>query len=248
LAQSPHWEQQHDREQQKDQEWRRFLLSDNDYDRKDIIISIDDVSAMFSSPSSSAPIGDDDHIINNKNIHNHQGKAIMMKQKRNKVVSFRLSEAEYSRYLSMAKLCYENGLTKGPDIVSYIRLSMECLSRYITSQAEAERSAQKKGEEQQQQLEIKKEGSMEQHDLNNYHAITASSSSRAAAARTNTAMGEQDTRESIARTPTPSPPTPSLLSLHEYFKPVFDEIDNLNKRLDSLIEEENDKAREKKKK
>jgi hypothetical protein len=29
LAQSPHREQ-HDREQQKDQEWRRFLLSDND--------------------------------------------------------------------------------------------------------------------------------------------------------------------------------------------------------------------------
>jgi hypothetical protein len=61
LAQSPHREQQqHDREQQqKDQEWRRFLLSDNnDYDREDIIISIDnDVSAMSSPFSSSNPEG-----------------------------------------------------------------------------------------------------------------------------------------------------------------------------------------------
>jgi hypothetical protein len=40
---------------------------------------------------------------------------------------------------------------------------MECLSRYITSQAEAELPTEKKGE-QQQQLQIKKEGSVEQHD------------------------------------------------------------------------------------
>jgi hypothetical protein len=84
---------------------------------------------------------------------------------------------------------------------------------------------------------------VEQHDLNNYHTMTASSSSRAAATTTtttNTAMGEQHTRESIARTPLPpSPPTPPLFNnLHEYFKPVFDELDKLNKMLDSFIEEE----------
>lgn len=126
---------------------------------------------------------------------------------------------------------------------------MECLSRYITSQAEAERSAEKGGE-QQQQLQIKKEGSVEQQDLNNYHTMTASSSSRAAATTTtNTAMGGQHTGESIARTLPQPPPTPPLFNnLHEYFKPVFDELDNLNKMLDSHIEEENDKSKEKKKK
>jgi hypothetical protein len=166
-----------------------------------------------------------------------------------RVVSFRLSEQEYERHLSMAKLCYENGLTKGPDIVSYIRLSMECLSRYIISQAEVERSVEKGGE-QQQQLQIKKEGSVEQHDLNNYHTMTASSSSsRATATTINTAM-EENTRESIARTtPLPPPPTPPLFNnLHEYFQPVFDELDNLNKMLDSFIEEENSRGKEKKKK
>jgi 3-hydroxyisobutyrate dehydrogenase-like beta-hydroxyacid dehydrogenase len=100
----------------------------------------------------------------------------------------------------MAKLCYENGLTKGPDILSYTRLSTECLLLYIiTSQAEAERSAEKKGVEQQQQLQIKKEGSVEQHDLDNYHTMTASSSSssRAAAAiTTNTATKTQHLRRS----------------------------------------------------
>jgi hypothetical protein len=49
------------------------------------------------------------------------------KDRKVKVVSFRLSERDYERHLSMAKICHENDLTKGPDIVSYIRLSMECL-------------------------------------------------------------------------------------------------------------------------
>ena len=36
-------------------------------------------------------------------------------------------------------------------------------------------------------------------------------------------MGEQHTRESIARTPLP---TPSLFNnLHEYFQPIFDQLD-----------------------
>jgi hypothetical protein len=264
LAQSPHREQQqHDRreQQKKDQEWRRFLLSDNDdYDSEDIIISIDDddVSAMSSPSTSSSTLGEGTRSSNN-NDHNQKNPTPMMKQQKEeekkkdrkvKVVSFRLSERDYERHLSMAKLCHENGLIKGPDIVSYIRLSMECLSRYIiiTSEAEAERSAERKGgeqqQQQQQQLQIKKEGSVEQHDLNNYHTMTAPSSPSRAAATTNTAAatGEQHTRESIARTPPlPSPPTPPLFNnLHEYFQPVFDEVDKLNKMLDSSIEEEND--------
>jgi len=64
--------------------------------------------------------------------------------------------------------------------------------------------------------------------------MAASSSSRAAAA-TNTAMGEQHASESIARTPLP---TPSLFNnLHEYFQPVFDQLDELNKVVDYLGEE-----------
>jgi hypothetical protein len=72
--------------------------------------------------------------------------------------------------------------------------------------------------------------------------MTASSSSRAAAA-TNSAIGEQHTRKSIARTPLP---TPSLLNLYEYFQPVFDQLDELNKVVDFLGEEGNDRARERK--
>ena len=40
------------------------------------------------------------------------------KDRRVRIVSFRLSERDYERHLSMAKICHENGLTKGPDIVS----------------------------------------------------------------------------------------------------------------------------------
>jgi hypothetical protein len=89
----------------------------------------------------------------------------------------------------------------------------------------------------------------QQQDVVDYHPTTAPSSpSRAATAvTTNTAAigGEQHTRESIARTP----PTPSLFNnLHEYFQPVFDELDNLNKMLDSFIEEEeNSRGKDKKK-
>jgi hypothetical protein len=49
---------------------------------------------------------------------------------------------------------------------------------------------------------------------------------------------EKDISESIARTSSPSPPTPPLFNLHEYFQPVFDELDKLNKMLGSHIEEE----------
>jgi hypothetical protein len=147
LAQiSPHRkQQQRDREQQqKDQEWRRFLLSDNnDYDREDIIISIDDDVSAMSYPSSSSTLGEG---TRSNNDHNQKNPTIpMMKQQEEekkkdrkiRVVSFRLSERDYERHLSMAKLCYENGLTKGPDIVSYIRLSMECLWQYINNNSQA---------------------------------------------------------------------------------------------------------------
>jgi AraC-like DNA-binding protein len=40
------------------------------------------------------------------------------KDRRVRIVSLRLSERDYERHLSMAKICHENGLTKGPDIVS----------------------------------------------------------------------------------------------------------------------------------
>jgi hypothetical protein len=263
LAQrSPHREQQqHDRreQQQKDQEWRRFLLSDNnDYDREDIIISIDDdVSAMSSPSTSSSTLGEGTRS-NNNNDHNQENPTTPMtkqqeeeekkKDRKVRVVSFRLSEREYARHLSMAKLCYENGLTKNPDMVSYIRVSMEVLWRYINnnSQARVEPSAEKKKEEKnrQQQPQNKQEGNVEQQqDVVDYRPMTASSSpSRAAAAATtNTAAtGEQHTRESIARTPPLSqpPPTPLFNNLHEYFQPVFDQLDELNKMLDPHIEEE----------
>jgi hypothetical protein len=75
-------------------------------------------------------------LINSKNIHNQGNSMMMNKQKRNKVVSFRLSEPEHARYLSVTKLCHENGLTKGPNIVSYIRLSMKRLWCYINNSQE----------------------------------------------------------------------------------------------------------------
>jgi len=212
----------------------------------------------MSSPSTSSTLGEgssnDDHNQKNRT-------RMMMKKKKQqeekkdrkvRVVSFRLSERDYERHLSMAELCYENDLTKGPDIVSYIRLSMECLWQYINnnSKARGEPSAEeKKDEKNRQQPQKKQEGGVEQQqDVVDYHTMTASSSSRAAAAA-NTAMREQYTRESIARTPPQPPPThPLFNNLHEYFKPVFDEVDNLNKMLDSGIEEENSRGKEKKKK
>ena len=60
----------------------------------------------------------------------------------------------------MAELCYGNGLTKGPDIVSYIRLSMECLWQYINnnSQARVEPSSEEKKEKNRQQQPQKRQG------------------------------------------------------------------------------------------
>jgi hypothetical protein len=134
----------------------------------------------------------------------------------------------------MAKLCHENGLTKGPDIVSYIRLSMKCLWQYITSKAQGDHST---AIEQQKK---KEEGVEQQQDLN-YHAMTAPSSRVAAEAATNTAVMGEHIRESIARTP---PPPTRMFNIHEYFQPVFDQLEELNKLADSLID---DKWEEKKK-
>jgi hypothetical protein len=112
------------------------------------------------------------------NYHNQKNpKTLVMKkkqqeeEKRNKVVSFRLSEREYARHLLMAKLCYENGLTKNPDIVSYIRVSMECLWQYINSQARGDLSAE--NEKNLQQRQEKQEGGVEPQQDFNYHAVSA---------------------------------------------------------------------------
>jgi hypothetical protein len=263
LAQSPHREQQqHDHEQQqKDQKWRRFLLSDcSDYDTEDIIISIDDDVSAMSSSSSSSTLGEGTRSNNNDHNQKNPTTPVMKKEKqqeekRNKVVSFRLSERDYPRHLSMAKLCYENGLTKGPDIVSYIRLSIECLWQYINNnfQARVQPSAEEKKEEKNRQQPQKKQeggGVEQQQDVVDYHPMTASSPSRAAATAATTniaAIGEQHTRESIARTPLPPLPIPPLFNLHEYFQPLFDQVDELNKRLDSIAEKENERWKEKKK-
>jgi hypothetical protein len=238
LAQrSPHREQQqqHDREQQqqKDQEWRRFLLSDNDdYDREDIIISIDDdVSAMMSSsPSTSSSTLVEGTRSNNNDDHNQENpttpvmkKENQQEEKRNKVVSFRLSERDYERHLSMAKLCHENGLTKGPDIVSYIRLSMECLWQYINSQAEKDRFTETEQQRKKEEGELKKQ---DQHQA----MITPT--------RGEAIEPVEEIREERRS---------DLSDLEQYFHPVFEELNKLNKTLDSLIEEENNKGTEKKK-
>jgi transcription elongation factor Elf1 len=70
-------------------------------------------------------------------------------------------------------------------------------------------------------------------------------SSTAAAAESTTTNAVAETENSGESIITRSPP---VFNLHEYFQPVFDEVDNLNKMLDSHMEEEKDKAREKKKK
>jgi hypothetical protein len=102
-----------------------------------------------------------------------------------------------------------------------------------------------------QQPQEKQEGGRGQRQDLNYHSfihsLPTSSSRPAVATTTNTAMGK-DISESVARTTIPpQPPTP-LFNLHEYFQPVFDEVDNLNKMLDSHIEEENNRGKKRKRK
>jgi hypothetical protein len=147
----------------------------------------------------------------------------------------------------MAKLCYENGLTKGADIVSYIRLSMECLWQYINnySQARGESSAGKG--ENQQQPQKKQEGGIEPQDLN-HHAMTTTTttSSTAAAAESTTSNAVAETENSGESIITRSPPSSPVFNIWEYFQPVFDQVDELNKRLDSIGEEENDRWKERK--
>jgi hypothetical protein len=119
----------------------------------------------------------------------------------------------------MAKLCYENGLTKKPDIGSYIRVAMECLLQYIISQIQKERSAVMKQQKN-------KEGDGEAVDK----------SSKGCGYNSREIGAERRRRRR------------GLSDLELYFQPAFDELNNLNRLLDSLIEEENNKAREKKKK
>jgi hypothetical protein len=131
----------------------------------------------------------------------------------------------------MAKLCYENGLTKGPDIVSYIRLSMECLWQYINnnSQAEKDRSGAIQPQKENEVGVLKRQN---QHQV----MITPTTPKRGEAIEPVEEIGGEETRRG------------SLSYLEQYFHPVFEEINKLNKTLDSLIEYESDKATEKKKK
>jgi hypothetical protein len=132
----------------------------------------------------------------------------------------------------MAKLCYENGLTKKPDIGSYIRVAMECLLQYIISQTQMERSAvmkQQKNKEGDGEAVDKREDQYENQAM----IITPKGAG--------TTVGEIGAERRRRR-------RRGLSDLELYFQPAFDELNNLNRLLDSLIEEENNKAREKKKK
>jgi hypothetical protein len=200
MAHDPHREQ--DREQQKEQQLAPFLLlSDEGDDGEEIIIPVDGNVSPISPSSSSIPEGASSNDHDRKNLTPMMKKQQQEKKKdrKDRVVSFRMSEREYACRLSMAKLCYENGLTKGPDIVSFIRLAMECLWQYINSQAQGEPSAEEK-EENRQQPQKKQEGAVERQQDVNYHGMTASSSrATAVTATTNTAAMGQHTRESMAR-------------------------------------------------
>ena len=130
----------------------------------------------------------------------------------------------------MAKLCYENGLTKKPDIVSYIRVAMECLSQYTISQKQKEGSAimkqQKKKEGDGEAVE-KREDQYENQAM----IITPKGAGTAVGE-----IGAERRRRGGG----------GLSDLELYFQPAFDELNKLNRLLDSLIEEENDKAIERK--
>ena len=82
----------------------------------------------------------------------------MEKQKREKVVSFRLSEQEYARDLSMAKLWYENDLTNKPDCIvhSCINGVPRAIYHFLNP------STREKHEQDEQQQE--KEGGVERQD------------------------------------------------------------------------------------
>jgi hypothetical protein len=83
---------------------------------------------------------------------------------------------------------------------------------------------------------------VEQQDPN-YHTMTPASSTAAASATASNVMREHN-EESITRTP-PSAPT---FNIYEYFQPVFDQLNELNKLKDSLTDEGNDREKEEKKK
>jgi hypothetical protein len=127
----------------------------------------------------------------------------------------------------MAKLCYENGPTKKPDIGSYICVAMECLSQYIISQTQKEGSAVMKQQE-------KKEGdgeAVENRGEDQYENQAMIITPKGAGI----AVGEIGAERRRRR---------GLSDVELYFQPAFDELNKLNRLLDSFIEEENNKARE----
>ena len=73
--------------------------------------------------------------------------------------------------------------------------------------------------------------------------MTPGSSTAAASATTSNVMREHN-EESITRTP----PSALTFNIYEYFQPVFDQLNELNKLKDSLIDEGNDREKEEKKK
>jgi hypothetical protein len=76
----------------------------------------------------------------------------------------------------------------------------------------------------------------------NYHAMTSAFSTAAASATTSNVMREH-IEESIT-----TPPSAPTFNIYEYFQPVFDQLNELNKLKDSLIDEGDDREKEEKKK
>jgi hypothetical protein len=115
-----------------------------------------------------------------------------------------------------------------------------------------EPSAEEKKEEKnrQQQPQKRQGGGVEQQQDLNHHAMTTTSttSSTAAAAESTTTNAVAETENSGESIITRSPSSSPVFNLHEYFQPVFDELDKLNKMLDSHMEEENDSRGKEKKK
>jgi hypothetical protein len=179
-------------------------------------------TATTTSSSPCSPAGADDISISSSSIkddNNHdQKKGLIMKQKRDKVVSFRLSEQEYARCLSTARTCHETGLANKPDIVAFIRVSMECLWQYIIYQKQEPSAAI------EQQKKVEGEGSEKQ--IQHQSMITINAATAA------------DEFGGVRR---------EFSYLEQYFQPVFEELNKLNKTLDSIVEKENDETREKKK-
>ena len=120
-------------------------------------------------------------------------------------------------------------LQKKPDIVSYIRVAMEYLSQYIISQTQKRGSAVM---EQQKKKQGDGEAVEKREDQHEDQAMIITPKGAA------TAVGEIGAGRRRGR---------GLSDLELYFQPAFDELNKLNKMLDSFIEEEKMIRREREK-